>query len=118
MRPAEHIVWRGGEHPFRLGIGELRAIEKRCDAGCFVILTRLLSSQCYIDDVVSPIRLGLVGAGMSEKDAQALMDKVQDEANPYTLTVTAADIMRRFLMWDDEEDKPPLGEAVAGKAAA
>ncbi|MER9883097.1 gene transfer agent family protein [Mesorhizobium sp. M0118] len=117
MRPSETIVWPGGEHEFRLGIGELRAIEQRCDAGCFVVMMRLLSSQAKIDDILSPIRLGLIGSGMAEKDAQRIVDGVLSEtASPYTLTVTAAEVLRRFLMWNDEDS--PLGEQKAGAATA
>lgn len=117
MRNAEEIVWPGGEHPFRLGIGELRGIEQKCDAGCFVVMMRLISSQCKIDDVLSPIRLGLIGGGMPEKDAQRLVDSVLAEtASPYTLTVTAAEILRRFLMWDGE-DQSSVGEQKAGAAS-
>ncbi|MBB2973946.1 gene transfer agent family protein [Mesorhizobium sp. RMAD-H1] len=115
MRPAETIVWSGGEHDFRLGIGELRAIEQRSDAGCAVVMMRLLTSQWKIDDVIQPIRLGLIGAGMQEKEAQALIDRaLADLASPYALAVTAADIIRRFIMWDGG-DEP--GEAKAGAAS-
>ncbi|MBZ9888127.1 gene transfer agent family protein [Mesorhizobium sp. BR1-1-3] len=114
MRSAEEVVWPGGIHQFRLAIGELRAIEQKCDAGCFVVMMRLLSSQCKIDDVLAPIRLGLIGGGMLEKDAQRLVDSVLAEtASPYTLTVTAAEILRRFLMWDGE-DQSSAGEQKAG----
>lgn len=115
MRPSETVVWPGGEHQFRLGIGELRAIEQRCDAGVFVVMMRLLGSQAKIDDILAPIRLGLIGGGMAEKDAQRLVDGVLDEtASPYTLTVTAAEVLRRFLMWNDEDS--PSGEQVAEAA--
>lgn len=111
MRPAETIVWPGGEHAFRLGIGELRAIEQRSDAGVFVVLMRLLSQQAKIDDVLGPIRLGLIGAGMAEKDAQRLVDMVlADKSSLYALAVPAADILRRFIMWEGD-DQP--GEAGA-----
>lgn len=116
MRPSEEIVWPGGEHAFRLDIGGLRAIEQKCDAGCFVVMMRLLSSQCKIDDVLAPIRIGLIGGGMSEKDAQRTLDNVLSEtASPYALTVTAATILQRFLMWEGE-DQP--GEAKAGTETA
>lgn len=111
MRAAETIVWPGGEHPFRLGIGELRAIEQRCDAGCVAVLMRLLGQVWKIDDVLSPIRLGLVGGGMEEKAAQKSIDDALAVASPYALSVTAADILRRFVMWEGE-DQP--GEADAG----
>lgn len=116
MRGSEEIVWPGGEHPFRLGIGELRAIEQRSDAGSAVVMMRLLTGQWKIDDVVAPLRLGLVGGGMSEKDASILVDAVLKEtASPYTLAVTAADVIRRFIMWDGD-DQP--GEPVAVEAKA
>ncbi|MBB4192798.1 gene transfer agent family protein [Rhizobium aethiopicum] len=108
MRGAEQIVWPGGEHSFRLGIGELRAIEQRSDAGCAVVLMRLLSSQFKIDDVIQPIRLGLIGGGMQERDAQKVLDSALDIASPYALAVPAADILRRFIMW--ETDDQPSGE--------
>ncbi|MBB2818992.1 gene transfer agent family protein [Rhizobium phaseoli] len=108
MRGAEQIVWAGGEHSFRLGIGELRAIEQRSDAGCAVVLMRLLSSQFKIDDVIQPIRLGLIGGGMQERDAQKVLDSALDIASPYALAVPAADILRRFIMW--ETDDQPSGE--------
>jgi hypothetical protein len=114
MRGAEEIVWPGGEHSFRLGIGELRAIEQKCDAGCAVVLMRLLSSQFKIDDVYQPIRLGLIGAGMSERDAQKTLEAALDVASPYSLAIPAAEILRRFFMWETP-DQP--GEQEAGIAA-
>ena len=111
MRAAETIVWPGGEHPFRLGIGELRALEQRCEAGCVVVLMRLLGQTWKIDDVLSPIRLGLVGGGMEERAAQKAIDDALAVVSPYALAVTAADVLRRFIMWEGD-DQP--GEADAG----
>lgn len=111
MRHAETLVWPGGEHAFRLSIGELRAIEQRSDAGCAVVLLRLLGQAWKIDDVIGPIRLGLIGGGMAEKDAQRAVEAALEVASPYALAVTAADIIRRFIMWDGD-DQP--GEAGAG----
>lgn len=118
MRGAEEIVWPGGEHSFRLGIGELRAIEQRSDAGCAVVMMRLLGQQWKIDDVVGPIRLGLVGGGMDERQAQKVLDAALDIASPYALAVTAADIIRRFIMWetDDQPGGDQPGEQQAGTA--
>ena len=116
MRPAVTKVWPGGEHAFRLGIGELRAIEQRSDAGVFVVLMRLLSQLAKIDDIIGPIRLGLIGGGLPEKDAQKLVDLVlSDKASLYGLAVPAADILREFIMWDGD-DQP--GEAGAEGTAA
>lgn len=112
MRHSESVVWPAGEHSFRLGIGELRAIEQRSDAGSAVVMMRLLTGSWKIDDVVSTLRIGLVGGGMPEKDAQKTVDAALEVASPYTLAVTAADVIRRFIMWDGE-DQPASGEAQA-----
>lgn len=111
MRGAEEIVWAGGEHAFRLGIGELRAIENKCDAGCAVVLMRLLSSAWKIDDVIGPLRLGLIGGGMSEREAQKTIEAALDIASPYALAVPAADVLRRFIMWEtpDQPGEPEAG---------
>lgn len=114
MRGSEEITWPSGRHSFRLGIGELRAIEQKCDAGCAVVLMRLLSSSWKVDDVYQPIRLGLVGAGMDERLAQKNLDKALDVASLYALAVTAAEVLRRFIMWETP-DQP--GEPEAGIAA-
>lgn len=118
MRGSESIIWPGGEDSFRLGIGELRALEKACDAGCAVVLARLLSTAWKIDDVYQTIRLGLIGAGSSERDATKTLERALTLTSPYALAVTAADILRRFIMWGDEDapgdDQP--GEEVAGAA--
>ena len=102
-RPSEHVTWAGGEHSFRLGIGELRAIEQRCNAGVFVVMMRLMGGQHGIDDVLQPLRLGLIGGGMPEKDAKELIDRVLDDCSPYALTIAAADVLRRFIMWEGED---------------
>ena len=119
MRGAETINWPGGEHEFRLGIGELRAIEQRSDAGVAVVMMRLIGQQWKIDDVVNPIRLGLIGAGMPERDAQKALESAMDVASPYALAITAAEVLRRFIMWEtDDQTGDPPGESEAGTASS
>lgn len=112
MHHGKELVWPGGENTFMLNIGELRALEQRTNAGAFVVMTRLLTSQWKIDDVVATIRLGLVGGGMDEKDAKTLVDQTLEQASPYRLTLTAAAILEHALMWD-ANDTP--GELEAGE---
>lgn len=112
MRQGKDIVWVGGEHNFALNIGELRALEQRTGSGAFVTMTRLITSAWKIDDVIATIRLGLIGGGMSERDASALVDRSLDLASPYKLAVVAALILEHSLMWD-ANDKP--GELAAGE---
>lgn len=112
MRASHTVVWAGGEHLFRLGIGELRAIEQATDAGISVVLMRLLGQQWKIDDVLSPIRLGLIGGGMEAADAKRTLDRALDSASPYALAITAAAVLSRFLTLNEEDEKP--GEQEAG----
>lgn len=107
-RHTEALIWPMGEHSFFLNIGELRALEQSCDAGVAIILTRLISGGFKVNDVHSTIRLGLQGAGMSEREASKLVARAFDEANYYTLAVTAGEVLRRSIMWDDAET--PTGE--------
>lgn len=106
MRSAHTIVWAGGEHSFRLGIGELRAIEQATDAGVSVVLMRLLGQQWKIDDVLSPIRVGLTGAGMEPEKAKWALDRALETASPYALAITAAAILSRFLTLNEENNPP------------
>lgn len=115
MRGAEEIIWAGGANRFRLAIGELRAIESRCNAGVSVVLMRLLGQQWGTDDVVQPILLGLTGAGMPEGEAKRCLDRAYSTANLYGLAMTAAEVLRRFIMWDPDGDVP--GEPQAGAAS-
>ncbi|UXN62908.1 gene transfer agent family protein [Phyllobacterium sp. A18/5-2] len=107
------MVWPGGENEFALAIGELRALEQRTGAGAFVVLTRLLASQWKVDDIVSTIRLGLIGGGMKESEAKQLLDNTLDTASYHSLVLTASRILEHALMWD-AEDSP--GELAAGEA--
>lgn len=111
MRSSETIPWAGGEHPFRLGIGELRAIEQASEAGVSVVLLRLIGQQWKVDDVYAPIRLGLIGGGMPAEEASRLMERVTGTNSLYELAITAAAVLKRFIMWETA-DAP--GELDAG----
>lgn len=111
MRAAETLQWPGGEHPFRLDIGALRTIERLGEAGCSVVLMRLIGGTWKADDVIAVLRLGLVGGGMDEKQAAVTIERALNGASLYALAVPAAEVMRRALMWED--DQP--GEALAGE---
>lgn len=110
MRPAIEKTWAGGEDRFRLGIGQLRAIEDRCDAGCSVVLMRLLSQRWKVDDVLAPLRQGLLGAGMVEDDVKKKIDKATETESLYALALVSADVLRSFIMWEGG-DQPGEGEA-------
>lgn len=114
MRAAESIEWAGGNHSFRLDIGALRTIEQSCGAGVAVVLTRLLASQWYIDDIHTTLRVGLVGGGLPEPVARRIVTNVLETHSPYGLSVVAAEVLRRFIMWE-EDDSPKKPKAGTGE---
>lgn len=65
-----------GKYPFRLSIKQLRELQELCgDVGPAVVAYRLQSGQWKVDDVIQPIRLGLIGAGMSAAKADSLVKR-------------------------------------------
>lgn len=111
----EKVIWAAGEHTFRFAIGELRALEKSCDSGVAVVLTRLMGSQFRVDDIVEVLRIGLMGGGMNERAAMQTIEKAYPHANLYDLSVTAARVLATFVTWptDNKEADNPLGESQA-----
>jgi len=111
----ERVIWAGGEHEFRFAIGELRALEKSCDAGVATILTRLLSTQFKVDDIIEVLRIGLQGGGMSQEEAMRTIEKAYPHANLYELCMTACGVLSMFITWKTGkgEDEAEKGEAKA-----
>lgn len=65
-----------GKYRFRLAIKQLRELQELCgDVGPAVIAYRLQAGQWKVDDVVQPIRLGLIGAGMAADKALSLVKR-------------------------------------------
>lgn len=61
-----------GDFPLRLRIGELRDLQEKIGCGPSIIVTRLLSGEWLVDDVIETIRLALIGAGMGHREAYTL----------------------------------------------
>lgn len=83
------LEWGDGTYEFGLSWGEIAALQEACDAGPFVILARLASSQWRLEDVSNTIRLGLVGAGVEPPKALKLV-KTYVESRPQDLVLNAS----------------------------
>jgi len=119
MADRELIVWRGGAHRFRLGLGELRRLQRNCNAGPEQVFNRLRGGAWMIDDLIEPIRLGLIGSGeMTESEAGPEVTKILEQYPPVELKLTAAEILARAIFGHPEdegdEDEGPLAGAEAG----
>lgn len=75
---ASVIHWPGGEHAFRLGLGELETVQQRTDCGPEFLLHKLNAGQWAAADMVEIIRNGLIGGGMPHAEALKLVRKTFD----------------------------------------
>lgn len=93
------------QQEFALRFGELRILQKECDAGPPVILKRLTRGDWKVEDVSSTIRLGLVGAGMHQGDAmERVKTYVHDVPGAWTeAAMIAAAILAAALIGTEEE---------------
>ncbi|TDW21072.1 tail tube GTA-gp10-like protein [Rhizobium azibense] len=111
------LVWEGGEHEFRLGIGELRALQSATGVGPLFLLGRITGSQWFVDDIVDTVRLGLIGGGMKPEDAKKLVDRVFGENTPslYRNMLLATRVLRDAVMG---EPLDPVGDDTQGENEA
>ena len=73
-RAAEvRLDFAGEERLFRLGIGQLRALDEACDCGPMELLTRFSSGAWRIRDLRETILHGLKGGGMADGEATKLI---------------------------------------------
>lgn len=98
------MIWAGGEHPFLLRIGELRAVDDRCSGGAFAAWGRLLARRPFVDDVYEVIRLGLIGGGMKAEDAKVLVAKAEDQVGIGDLMPIAAAVLFRAFHRREESE--------------
>lgn len=130
------------EQLFRLGIGQVRAIEEKCDAGPPELARRLapamrlaqimagsdrkLHAQIFqravetgqlgswkMDDYREPIFQGLIGAGIDRAVAGALVMANVDGAAPLSGAITAYQILMAWLLGPEDD---PVGEGTGAPA--
>ena len=100
----------GLERPFDLRIGEITALERICDCGIFGIVQRIVRHEAKAADIRDTVRLGLMGGGLPEPEASAL---VRDNIDGYPLAhqlPLAADILMSVV-----NGLPPVEEDAPGK---
>jgi hypothetical protein len=113
MSSAFIMVWPGGEHAFRLPLGSLRAVQEACGSSPFEVSERLFQKRPRIEDVIEPIRLGLIGGGMDPKEAARLVKSVEDLDGIGSMVVCASLVMFNSIYREAAKDDNP-GETTAG----
>lgn len=110
------INWAGGEHAFRLNLGELRALQTNCDAGPEEVFNRLRLGTWRVDDVIEPIRLGLIGSGaMSKEQAGRTVTTLMEQRPVAELKLTAIAALAQALLGVGDD---PVGESEGAEAGA
>lgn len=97
------LDWADGSHSFRLAWGELRQLQEACDAGPFVVLTRLGQGAWRVEDISQTIRLGLIGAGTPPADALKLVRDYVESRPPMENLMLARGILMAALHGPPEE---------------
>ncbi|MBR0695946.1 gene transfer agent family protein [Bradyrhizobium lablabi] len=83
------IIWANGEDQFCLSkVGLILDLEAKCEAAIAVIFKRIANKDFYLNDLRETIRLGLIGGGMTPKEAIAAVNLHVDE-NPHGLAPSA-----------------------------
>lgn len=111
------LDWPDEPRTFRLRIGELRELQEKCNnRGPLTIWHALMSGSWLVDDVVQPIRLGLIGAGMSKEAALQLVNKHCTDGQLRDCVMIAQAIVLRSVTGPlDEVLEAPPGKGDSGK---
>jgi hypothetical protein len=98
--------WADGEHTFRLGIGQLRELQERCNAGPLMLARRLIHGDWRLDDLRETIRLGLIGGGLEPSKALSLVRNYVDERPLMESVEIAGRIINAALVGPGDEERP------------
>mgnify|MGYP001809627274 CR=1 FL=1 len=104
------LVWFDGEDDFRLGLGEVRALQEKVGAGPDTMRRRLLSGDWYVDDIRETLRLALIGAGAKPDVALAKVKRCVDQRPLAENVVMAAAILGAAIVGVPDD---PVGKASA-----
>lgn len=100
---SDPIRWAGGEHDFRLTLGDLRALQDKTGRGPEEILSRLAARTWHVDEAIETVRLGLIGGGMAKDEARRLVNLIAEGEPLVEFRLTAFEILSRVLYPQDVE---------------
>lgn len=113
-----------GEDQFLLPIGQLEALDDLTERGVLDFRFRLLegykrggfeNAPVKVAEVINCIRLGLIGGGMDQRQANTRAKRAFEDCDIAELNVLAFTIVSHSLKGKDHD---PLGEAEAREAEA
>lgn len=109
------LDFAGERRTFNLSpIGCIKRLQDACDAGPNHVLNRLFDSTWRQEDLREPIIQGLVGGGMGQREAQALVETWVDPEPKQQFVPLAQDIIMAWLAGAEDEELEELeGESQA-----
>lgn len=104
-------------YTFRLGLDQLKELERKVDRGIYEIADRLRLRTCQTIEIREVLRIGLIGGGTKPVDALALVRRYVDERpieenRDLAYAVALAALLR---VHSNEADETPSGEAEAAE---
>lgn len=114
---AIELSWGGGEHTFRLGLGEIEELEASTDMSVFVLFAAMNATvpEARLRHYSETIRLGLIGGGLAPMEARTLVRRYVDERPLYESVALGEAILRAGL---ERVHGTPAGDASAGEQPA
>ncbi|CAL8981543.1 hypothetical protein RHODGE_RHODGE_02832 [Rhodoplanes serenus] len=109
------IVWSHGEDQFCLAqVKHILSLEDACGVGIAAVFGRLLAGTWCLHDVREPIRLGLIGGGMTPERAMQVVKRHVDGSPLAESVAVARAVIEAVLIGvpDDQPGKPAAAEAV------
>lgn len=107
---------------FRLGLAELESIEAQTARGIFLVFDRAFTGAISIGEIRAILLAGLVGGGMTQKDALALLAEEITPENLLRVRTIARAVIGVALAPDLAEDAPPKkatgGDPLTGSPSA
>jgi hypothetical protein len=106
MPHAMTMKWQGGEHPFLLRIGELRVLDDRLTDGAMAAFARLRVLRPKFNDVYEVVRQGLIGGGMPDREASALVAMLEEQHGIGPMVPLAQSILFQAFYRREETEEP------------
>lgn len=111
-----NLPWPDKRRDYRLGVGEIRELQEKCNKGPLEILSDLLAGRWRFDDVLQPIRLGMIGAGEGQSEAIILTERHVVPGRLAECAMIAAAIVQAAITGvEDEPIKMPKSAEKPGK---
>lgn len=74
-----YLDFHNRRRPFQLRLGEIEGLERASNAGIAGVATRLVTMQYRAGDVWDTLYFGLIGGGLQESDAAAILATYRDK---------------------------------------